>query len=72
MKICAGAPCSICLARAALDAEEILAFFPVSFCHCALIASRAFLRLAAAKIRTSPPCACAGVCGEPQTPQSTT
>src|SRR5262245_63578501 len=36
------------------------AFLPVSFVHCALTASSAFLRLAAANTRTSDPCAAVG------------
>src|SRR5689334_23914466 len=42
------------------------AFLLVSFCHSALMASSAFLRLAAAKTTRSPPCARAGTCGVAQ------
>src|SRR6267154_6094982 len=46
----AGAPCSICLARAELAAYEILgAGLPVSLDQVVAISSRAFFRLAAAK-----------------------
>src|SRR5258706_8845123 len=60
MIICAGAPCSICLACAEMAAYEIVAFLPVPFCHWALTASSAFLRLAAANTTTSVPSARAG------------
>src|SRR6266700_4212964 len=50
----AGAPCSICLARAELAAYEILgAGLPVSLDQVVAISSRAFFRLAAAKTTIS-------------------
>src|SRR5262245_48866020 len=44
----------------------MVAFLPVSFCHCALMASSAFFKLAAAKTTNSPLCAWIGVCGSAQ------
>src|SRR5579864_2114285 len=60
MKISAGAPLSICLASCGLAASETTTCLPVSFSYWSSIASSAFLRLAAAKNRTSFACAAAG------------
>src|SRR5580693_668177 len=59
MKISAGAPLSICLASVELAASDTMTCLPLSFWYWSPIASSAFLRLAAAKTRTSPPCAAA-------------
>src|SRR6478735_7255528 len=53
MKRSAGAPASICLASTALEAYDARMATPVSFRMSGFIASIAFVRLAAAKMRTS-------------------